>query len=896
MNPPIQTTPVSDHHGQEKSCGGSCHDLQLKQHPAQTHDACCSPVAKGDTGSIHEKNTLFPAGTGRVRYLIDNMDCPTEERLIRAYLEPMSEVVRLEFDLTARVLTVYHRLDDPSPIASALDDLGFKLHLLQRDEPCQAASPAPGPVTETKPEPSLPVQETGKCCGSGHGQASDACCSSATEGIVPLEHIAPPEGASQIRYRIDKMDCPTEERLIRNRLETMPGIVRLDFNLLARELTVYHRLGDPQPIAAALNGLDMAPTLLETGTPAAALPPALSARTKILLAVSGVAAVGAEVVAWTTGQETSERVLILAALSILSAGLPTLKKGWIALKNRTLNIYFLMSLAVIGAVIIGKWPEASMVVFLFAVAEAIEALSLERARNAIRSLTALAPETAEVQTADGWQTKPLASVAIGARIRVRTGNRVPLDARVDTGHAALDQAPITGESLPVDKQVGDPLYAGSIVTDGVVEAIVTAEAGHSTLARIAAAIQEAQAQRAPTQRFVDQFARYYTPAVVALAVLMAGFGPLLLGGTWGEWVYQALVILVIACPCALVVSTPVTVVSGLAAAAKHGILIKGGIFLEGGRKLKAVALDKTGTLTQGKPALTDAIPLGDMPIERALLIAASLDDHSTHPVARALVNGWREQQPDTSLLPAEGFRVLHGRGVRGVIEDQEWVLGNHRLVEELGVCSAALEKKLEGLEQAGKTAIALIAPAGPVAIFAVADTLRPESAQAVAELKALHVETVMLTGDNPGTARVIADQLGIQDARGNLMPEDKQTLIAELKTQHGAVGMVGDGVNDAPALARADIGFAMGAAGTATALETADVAIMDDDPRKIARFISLSRQTATVLKQNIALALGIKVVFLALALSGHATLWMAVFADMGASLLVVFNGLRLLRK
>ncbi len=896
MNPPIQTTPVSDHHGQENSCGGSCHDLQLKQPPAQTHDACCSPGAEGDTGSIHEKNTLLPAGTGRVRYLLDNMDCPTEERLIRAYLEPMSEVVRLEFDLTARVLTVYHRLDDPSPIASALDSLGLMPHLLEQDKPCLAASPASGSATETKPEPSLPVQETGKCCGSGHGQASDACCSSATEGIVPLEHIAPPEGASQIRYRIDKMDCPTEERLIRNRLETMPGIVRLDFNLLARELTVYHRLGDPQPIAAALNGLDMAPTLLETGTPAAALPPALSARTKILLAVSGVAAVGAEVVAWTTGQETSERVLILAALSILSAGLPTLKKGWIALKNRTLNIYFLMSLAVIGAVIIGKWPEASMVVFLFAVAEAIEALSLERARNAIRSLTALAPETAEVQTADGWQTKPLASVAIGARIRVRTGNRVPLDARVDTGHAALDQAPITGESLPVDKQVGDPLYAGSIVTDGVVEAIVTAEAGHSTLARIAAAIQEAQAQRAPTQRFVDQFARYYTPAVMALAVLMAGFGPLLLGGTWGEWVYQALVILVIACPCALVVSTPVTVVSGLAAAAKHGILIKGGVFLEGGRKLKAVALDKTGTLTQGKPALTDAIPLGNAPIEQALLIAASLDEHSTHPVAHAMVNGWRERQPGVSLLPVEDFSVLNGRGVKGLVDGEEWLLGNHRLVEEIGVCSPALEARLAMLENAGKTAIVLVSVMGPVAVFGVADTLRPESRKAVADLKALHVEAVMLTGDNPATARVIADQVGIQDARGNLMPEDKQTLIAELKTQHGAVGMVGDGVNDAPALARADIGFAMGAAGTATALETADVAIMDDDPRKIARFISLSRQTAAVLKQNIALALGIKVVFLALALSGHATLWMAVFADMGASLLVVFNGLRLLRK
>ncbi|WP_218142693.1 heavy metal translocating P-type ATPase [Formivibrio citricus] len=706
----------------------------------------------------------------------------------------------------------------------------------------------------------------------------------------------PPAGARQVRYRIDKMDCPVEERLIRNRLEPMAEIVRLDFNLLARELTVYHRFDDPQPIADALSSLDMAPRLLEAGAPAAALPPALSLRLKILLAISGLSAVGAEAIAWATGKETSWPVLILVALSILSAGLPTLKKGWIAVKNRTLNIYFLMSLAVVGAVLIGKWPEAAMVIFLFAVAEAIEALSLERARNAIRALTALAPETAEVQTADGWREQPPAEVPVGSRIRVRTGARVPLDARVDSGHAALNQAPITGESLAVDKQPGDPLYAGTIVTDGVVEAIVTAAAGDSTLARIATAIQDAQAQRAPTQRFVDQFAHYYTPAVVVVAALVAVLGPTLLGGGWGEWIYQALVILVIACPCALVVSTPVTVVSGLAAAARHGILVKGGVFLEGGHRLKAIAFDKTGTLTRGEAALTDAATLGDMPLERALLIAASLDEHSTHPVARALVDGWRELQPAASLLPVDTFKVLTGRGVRGFVEKQEWFLGNHRLVEELGVCSPELEKRLELLEQSGKTAVVLIEPTGPVAVFGVADTLRPESAQAVAGLKALGIATVMLTGDNQRTADVIAKQLGIEDARGNLLPEDKQRVIAELKARHGEVGMLGDGVNDAPALARADIGFAMGAAGTATALETADVAIMDDDPRKLARFIDLSRHTAAILKQNIALALGIKVVFLGLALAGQATLWMAVFADMGSSLLVVFNGLRLLRK
>ena len=589
--------------------------------------------------------------------------------------------------------------------------------------------------------------------------------------------------------------------------------------------------------------------------------------------------------------------MALAVVAIGLSGLGVYKAGLKDLARFKLGIHALMAVAVTGAFLIGQWPEAAMVMALYVAAERIEDGAMERARHAIRSLLDLAPESAEVLQPDGSTVRQnAAQVPLGATLRIAPGARVPLDGTVTRGESAVNQAPITGESQLADKAPGDALYAGSVNQHGELLMQVTAPASGTLLARIVHAVEQAQASRAPTQRFVDRFAAVYTPIVFVLAVLLALAAPQFMGWSWQQAAYQALALLVIACPCALVISTPVTVVSGLAAAARHGILIKGGVFLEGGRKLKAVALDKTGTLTLGKPALTDVVPLGDMPIARVLLIAASLDDHSTHPVARALVNGWRERQPEASLLPVDDFRVLQGRGVRGVIEEQEWVLGNHRLVEELGVCSAALEKQLEALEQTGKTAVVLIAPAGPVAILAVADTLRPESAQAVAELKALHVEAVMLTGDNPATARVIADQLGIEDARGNLMPEDKQALIAELKERHGAVGMVGDGVNDAPALARADIGFAMGAAGTATALETADVAIMDDDPRKLARFIRLSRHTATVLKQNITLALGIKAVFLGLALSGHATLWMAVFADMGASLLVVFNGLRLLRK
>ncbi|POR55009.1 Cd2+/Zn2+-exporting ATPase [Paraburkholderia eburnea] len=741
------------------------------------------------------------------------------------------------------------------------------------------------------------------------GHAGASCCHGAEPRTGRGRPAAPaPEGTQRARYRIDNMDCPTEERLIRNRLEPMPGVARLDFDLLARELTVYHTLPDAQPLETALRALDMAPRALAEGDDASApaTAPGLAMRQKLLLAASGLAAAGAEVLAWTTGHEAGVPVLVCAAVSLLCAGLPTLKKGWIALKNFTINIYFLMSLAVAGAIAIGKWPEAAMVVFLFALAEEIEALSLERARHAIRSLTALAPETAEVWFVDAsagapqgeWRTRAVAEVAVGARIRVRTGERVPVDARVATGRAALDQAPITGESLPVDKTEGDALYAGSIVVDGVVEATVTATARDSTLARIAAAVQDAQAQRAPTQRFVDQFARYYTPAVVAFAVLIALGGPLVFGGAWSAWLYKALVLLVIACPCALVVATPVTVVSGLAAAARNGILVKGGVWLERGRLLKAVALDKTGTLTLGAPQLTDVLTLGALPKSEALRLAASLDEASTHPVARAIVAGWRALDGQASLEKIDDFAVINGLGVTGRMGGQHgeaWHLGNHRLVESLGLCSPELETQLARLEAAGKTAIVLCSSREPVALFAVADAVRSESAPAVRALKRLGVTPVMLSGDNPTTARAIAGPLGIDDARGNLLPQDKQDAIAELSATRGMTAMVGDGVNDAPALARADIGFAMGAAGTATALETADVAIMDDDPRKIAAFIGLSRKVSAVLMQNIALALGIKVVFLALALVGEATLWMAVFADVGASLLVVANGLRVRR-
>ena len=448
-------------------------------------------------------------------------------------------------------------------------------------------------------------------------------------------------------FVIRNMDCPTEEALIRKRLGSVSGVGELAFNLLERRLTVTHTLADEQPILGALRDVGMEAvsavpvqskprSTAQAVAEAAVEPPVVSRRTWVLMGVSGVTALAAEILAWTGAEENSPVVIALALLSIATGGLGTLKKGWIALKTFTLNINFLMSIAVIGAVAIGEWPEAAVVIFLFALAELIESLSLERARNAIRGLMAMAPEIATVRLDNGeWTERAAAEVDVGQTVRVKPGERIPLDGVVTSGASSLNQAPITGESIPVEKAPGDPVFAGTVNERGALEFKVTANKGNTTLARIVHAVQEAQGQRAPTQRFVDQFARYYTPSVVVFAVLVTSVPPLFFGAAFLDWFYKALVMLVIACPCALVISTPVTVVSGLASAARRGILVKGGVHLENGRLIKAVALDKTGTLTYGKPVVTDVVPLGGRPADILLQLAASVDAQSEHPVAAA---------------------------------------------------------------------------------------------------------------------------------------------------------------------------------------------------------------------------------------------------------------------
>jgi Cd2+/Zn2+-exporting ATPase len=740
------------------------------------------------------------------------------------------------------------------------------------------------------------------------GIEMQCCDENKTCGTAPAAAVAvipASAGSEQAVFLIQKMDCPTEEKLIRDRFGNMSGVVSLQFNLMQRQLTVNHRLPSTLALLQGLKELGLDPVLTADTLDAAA--PGMARESVVadfripalkwtMMAVSGVAALGSEVVAWTIGNEHAWPVVALALIAVAAGGVDTLRKGWIALRHFSLNMNFLMSLAVIGAAAIGQWPEAAVVIFLFAAAEMIEALSVDRARNAIKQLMAMTPDSATIQDSDGqWIQAPASHVTIGALVRVKPGERLALDGVVTSGQTTINQAPITGESMPVTKQAGDPVFAGTINEQGEIAYRVSASQDGSTLARIVHSVEQAQGDRAPTQRFVDQFARFYIPAVVALALVVGLAVPLLLHAPFQPWLYKALVLLVIACPCALVISTPVTVVSALAAAARHGILVKGGAYLELGRKLKAIALDKTGTITVGRPSVTDERMLAPGDGAAWLRRAASLSARSDHPVSTAVTSFWRAREPGGAMFEVADFAALPGRGISGTIDGQTYYLGNRRLMSELGLRSAELEAALDRFEQGGKSAVVLASPTAPLLIIAVADTIRANSASAIQALRELGVHVVMLTGDNSHTAAAIGTQAGVTDVRGDLLPEDKLGAIHALRAQYGRVGMVGDGINDAPALASADIGFAMGAAGSDTALETADVALMDDDLHKLAAFMRLSARTRAVLLQNIILALSVKAVFLVLALAGHATLWMAVFADMGASLLVVFNGLRMLR-
>ena len=734
---------------------------------------------------------------------------------------------------------------------------------------------------------------------------TNACASSILDSSQALPQS---EIAGVPVFRIPTMDCASEEGEIRHAVANIPGVRSLQFQLAARTLSIDAEAESLPLVLAAIRKAGFKPAPLSSNAPDsgahghdhgheahdhdhndASFPSGIQ---KYALALA--LAVGAESIAFFAPDTRIFQGLgmVLSVGAIALAGFSTYVKGLAALRNFRLNINALMTVAVTGAFLIGQWPEAAMVMALYAIAEMIEARAVDRARGAIKSLLDLTPETAEIRQSDGsWQIVPVSGVVLDAVVRIKPGARIPVDGVIAIGNTSVDQASVTGESIPVDKAPGDAVFAGTINTTATIEVRVTALPSNSVLSRIIHAVEQAQGSRAPTQQFVDKFAAIYTPAVFVLALGVAIFTPWLMDWTWAQAIYKALVLLVIACPCALVISTPVTVVSGLAAAARRGILIKGGVHLEGARKIKVVALDKTGTITEGKPVLVDSeFVTSDVPEWQVLRWAADLSAHSDHPVSKAIA---KSLDPGSSVL--QDFKVIAGRGVEALVDGQLLILGNHRLIEDRKLCSSSIEARLAEHEALGRTVTMLASQTQVLVIFAVADTIKETSREALAQLHALGVTSVMLTGDNEATAKTIAKQAGIDDARGNLLPEDKLTAIEELQKRYGLTAMTGDGINDAPALARSDIGFAMGVAGTDTAMEAADVVIMNDDLRRIPETIVLSRKTQAILWQNITLALGIKAVFLVLALFNGASMWMAVFADMGASLLVVFNGLRLLR-
>ena len=585
---------------------------------------------------------------------------------------------------------------------------------------------------------------------------------------------------------------------------------------------------------------------------------------------------------------------LLYLLAMVAGGWFVLPKAWHAARSLRPDMNLLMAVAVTGAVLIGEWFEGATVALLFGLSHVLESWSVGRARRAVEALLDLSPSTVRVR--DGGAEREIAASEArpGMVFVVRPGERIALDGEVVAGGSHVDQAPITGESVPAAKQAGDEVFAGTINGPGALEVRSTREAGDTTLARIIRLVEEAQARRSPAERWVDRFARVYTPAVIALALAVFLLPPLLTGAAWSEWLYRALVLLVIACPCALVISTPVSVVASLAGAARAGVLIKGGAFIETPARLRALAFDKTGTLTEGRFAVVEVVPLDGHDEEALLARAAALEVRSEHPLARAIVAD--AEARGVAFSPAEGFQALEGRGATGSIDGKAYWVGSHRYLEERGQETPEIHRRLEAISGAGRTVVVVGNDDHVCGLLGVADAVRSEAAAAVAELRRLGIEhLVLLTGDNAPTAAAVAAEIGIEEVRAELLPQDKVAAIEELVGRYGSVGMVGDGINDAPALASSSLGIAMGAAGSDAAIETADVALMADDLRRLPWLVRHSRRTLRTIRQNIAFALGVKVVVFALAVAGIATLWLAIAADMGASLLVIGNGLRLLR-
>lgn len=679
-------------------------------------------------------------------------------------------------------------------------------------------------------------------------------------------------------FHIQELDCAEESHLLQKALENQPGIKRLDFDILNRQMIVTYDSAhtDSGKILQMIGSTGMTGSLF------------VQKKKKsfrfILCLCSGLFLL--------CGFIFHHPVFYLFA--ILAGGWFVAPRAWASAKQLSFDMNLLMAIAVFGAIAIGQLSEGATVTFLFSVALLLESWSVDRARRAISALLDLSPTLARVMVEEGLIEKKVEDVAIGERILIRPGEKIPVDGTVLSGSSSVNQSPITGEAIPVVKDVGDPVFAGTINEEGALEVKVTKEANDTTLARIINMVQEARSKRAKAEQWVDRFSRIYTPCMILLALCFALIPPLFARGDWKEWIYQGLVMLVIACPCALVISTPVSIVSALTAAARTGVLIKGGIFLEVIGRLEAIAFDKTGTVTIGRPKLQQIIPFNHHSEKELLEIAAKLEMGSEHPLARAILEKAVEEK--LKILPAENFQAFKGLGAEGTIEGQRYWIGSHRFMHEKGrqESEEAHAKALE-LEDAGHSVVAVGDFTHICGLMSFADAPRPLIGETITALKELGMEKViMLTGDNQKTAEALAKEVGIDYFLAELLPQNKVEEIEKLKEGHTVVAMVGDGVNDAPAMAASSCGIAMGAIGTDAAFETADIVLMKDDLGKIPWLIRHARKTLAIIQQNIWFALGVKAIFITLAGFELATLWMAIAADTGASLLVVFNGLRLL--
>jgi len=699
----------------------------------------------------------------------------------------------------------------------------------------------------------------------------------------------PAKDANTTEYRIHGMDCSSCALSIEKHLKAVPAV---------KDVSVNFSTGKMQIVQEGLSNEDIIKEISKAGYKASLISNRRG-KTEIATDKTGTSLTTLSGVLLGFGffgsfaNVSPLLITVLYALSIIIGGYRPARSAFYALKSKSLDMNVLMTAAAFGAALLGEWLEGATVVWLFALGNTLQNRSIEKTRDSIRNLMNLAPLEANVKVGDELISKSVEEVTVGELIIVKPGEKIPLDGEIVSGASSVNQAPITGESIPVDKTMGDAVFAGTVNESGSLEIKVTKLVEDTAIARIIHLVEEAQEKKAPTQAFVDKFAAIYTPVVFILALLVMIFPPLLGFGTWGDWLYRGLELLVVACPCALVISTPVAIVSAIGNAAKNGVLIKGGTFLETAGKLDAIAFDKTGTLTEGKPKVSKIIPL-DGSEEDLLSIARTIEEYSKHPIAVAIIQNAVEKN-----IPAkqgEEFRAIVGKGAEATIQGKKYYAGNPKLFDELGVSLSMVQEQIRTLQNEGNTIVIVGTESELVGIIAVSDSIREVTVRALQKLGEVGIdETVMLTGDNEGTAKKIAAQTNVSRYYANLLPEDKVTVVKELQGEGKVVAMVGDGINDAPALATADVGIAMGGAGTDTAMETADIVLMADNLEKLPHTVKLSRKAIRIIKQNIWFSLIVKLLALVLIFPGYLTLWIAVLSDTGAALLVIVNSMRLLR-